>query len=305
MQEFTTALAPGKWLVDLVPVLRYLPEWFPGAGFHKLAKTWRASLGHLLNDPFDLVKKEVAQGTAPPSFATTLLQQSESWTEEDETKWKYATSAIYAAGAEASSCALSTFFLAMTLFPDVQRKAQAELDSVIGRGSRLPELEDRANLPYLDALSKEMYRWNPTGSISIPHRLMQDDVYNGQFIPKGTTVLVNVWHILQDPSRYPDPSDFKPERFFPENSHGKINPDPHTVIFGSGRRGCPGQLFADASLFILLATTLALYDLAGPVGRDGEPIKVEPKFKPTMVSHPEPYECKITPRFPELKQMLS
>lgn len=55
--------------------------------------------------------------------------------------------------------ALYTFFLAMTLFPDVQKTAQAELDRVVG--DRLPSFGDRAHLPYIDALVKETLRWNP------------------------------------------------------------------------------------------------------------------------------------------------
>ena len=56
--------------------------------------------------------------------------------------------------------ALCSFFLAMLLYPDVQKKAQAELDRVVGN-DRLPNFNDRERLPYIDALVKETLRWNP------------------------------------------------------------------------------------------------------------------------------------------------
>ena len=88
--------------------------------------------------------------------------------------------------------ALHTFILAMVLVSDVQRKAQAELDRVVGF-ERLPEYEDRKNLPYIDALCKEVLRWHPIIPLGIPHRVTKDDIFDGYFIPAGTIVLGNAW----------------------------------------------------------------------------------------------------------------
>ena len=87
---------------------------------------------------------------------------------------------------------LHVFFLAMVLFPEAQRKAQEELDKVVG-SNRLPEYEDRENLPYVNALCKEVFRWHPIIPLGIPHRVTQDDVFNGYFIPAGTIVMGNAW----------------------------------------------------------------------------------------------------------------
>jgi cytochrome P450 len=87
---------------------------------------------------------------------------------------------------------LHTFFLAMVLFPDAQRKAQAELDEVVGL-DRLPEFSDRENLPYINALCKEASRWSPVLPLGIPHRVTKDDVYKDYFIPAGTIVFGNTW----------------------------------------------------------------------------------------------------------------
>ena len=87
---------------------------------------------------------------------------------------------------------MRAFLVAMAMFPDVQKKAQAELDAVVGRG-RLPETGDRGSLPYTDALVKELIRWHIVTPIGVPHRAVSDDEYNGYLIPAGATVLANVW----------------------------------------------------------------------------------------------------------------
>ncbi len=84
------------------------------------------------------------------------------------------------------------FFLAMARFPEVQRKAQYELDSVVGP-DRLPEFSDKPSLPYLSALVKELLRWHVVTPIGVPHRVMEDDEYRGEFIPGGATIFVNAW----------------------------------------------------------------------------------------------------------------
>ena len=107
------------------------------------------------------------------------------------------------------------FYLAMMTHPEVQRKAQAEIDRVIG-SDRFPTLADQPDLPYVDALVKEVLRWNPVtplgksavfpnhkpwfrerlstgGPPGVPHVVTTDDVYEGRFIPKGSTVIANIW----------------------------------------------------------------------------------------------------------------
>jgi cytochrome P450 len=80
----------------------------------------------------------------------------------------------------------------MALSPDVQRKAQQELDAVLGE-NRLPQCKDRENLPYIDALVKEVFRWHPVAPMGIPHVSTEDDICEGYFIPKGSSILTNLW----------------------------------------------------------------------------------------------------------------
>ena len=127
------------------------------------------------------------------------------------------------------------FFLAMILHPKVMKKAQEELDRVVGKGE-LPNFAHRDDLPYINAMVKEVLRWSPPVPFGMPVRAMQDDVYRGCFIPAGATVIGNAWAICRDPEVYPDPESFNPDRFLKD---GKINPlvfNPEDRVFGAGRR---------------------------------------------------------------------
>jgi cytochrome P450 len=137
----------------------------------------------------------------------------------------------------------------MMLYPDVQAKAQEELDRVVGR-DRLPDESDDAQLHYVKALSWEIFRWRSVAPMAAPHKSTADDEYRGMFIPKGSLLLPNVWSVLgrwlRTDSRShpincrlmlrnnygPDPEEFRPERFLKK---GGIR-DPTDVAFGFGRR---------------------------------------------------------------------
>jgi len=122
----------------------------------------------------------------------------------------------------------------MVVNPEAMKKAQEELDRVVGKGE-LPDFSHKDSLPYIDALVKEVFRWSPPFPFSAS-RAMQDDVYRGYFIPKGATVMQNVWAISRDPNVYLDPETFNPDRFLKD---GKINPlvfNPEDRVFGAGRR---------------------------------------------------------------------
>jgi hypothetical protein len=123
------------------------------------------------------------------------------------------TGVAYLAGSDTTVGAVIAFFLAMLVYPDVQAKAQAEVDRVVGR-ERLPELEDAENLPYVQAVASECLRWLPVlplcplfqgtaccictdraSRTAVAHSTTQDDEYKGYFIPKGSIVLGSVWYV--------------------------------------------------------------------------------------------------------------
>lgn len=100
----------------------------------------------------------------------------------------------YAAGADTSVSTLTTFILAMTLHPEAQKRAQAELDAVLG--DRLPTFADKDDLPYVTAIMKEVFRWIPVLPLAVPHRAIHSDRYKDFHIPAGASVLGNAWYVI-------------------------------------------------------------------------------------------------------------
>lgn len=88
-----------------------------------------------------------------------------------------------------------TAIIALLLHPEAQHRAQADLDAVTGR-VRLPTFEDRASLPYIDAICREAQRWQAVTPLSVYHTVSKDDVYEGMLIPKGVNVIPNAWYVL-------------------------------------------------------------------------------------------------------------
>jgi cytochrome P450 len=83
--------------------------------------------------------------------------------------------------------------LAMVLYPDIQKKAQDDIDRITG-GGRLPTFADKTSLPYIACVVWECLRWNPVTPMAVPHCVTEDDEYDGYRIPKGSTIIANVWY---------------------------------------------------------------------------------------------------------------
>ncbi|KLO09945.1 cytochrome P450 [Schizopora paradoxa] len=281
------------WIVDVIPALQYLPGWLPGMGFKKVAKQYHSVLYEFMERPFKFVKSRMAKSAAATSFVSSELESS-SGSPEEEHEIKWTTAALYGGGADTSVAVMQTFILAMTLHPEVVRKAQAEIDSVIG-ADRLPQLSDRPSLPYLDAVIKETLRWNVAAPLSLPRATGEDDEYNGYFIPKGAVIFPNVWQMCHDPSLYHDSFAFKPERFLPSGGR-EPELDPRNFAFGFGRRICPGKELGDASLYVAFSTVLAVFNISKARDSAGRLTEPEVEYLPGVVSHPKKFQCSINPR---------
>ncbi|KDQ11849.1 hypothetical protein BOTBODRAFT_34941 [Botryobasidium botryosum FD-172 SS1] len=280
--------APGAVLVDTFPILRHVPSWFPGAGFKRHAKILRQKVDTMFDVPFNRVKTNMAAGIAIPSFTLENLQDGI----YDESDQLASAGSMYIAAVDTTVAALASFVLAMALYPDVQRKAQAEIDEVVKHGA-LPTFEDRDRLPYIGLLIKELQRWKPVLNLGVLHFATTDDDYDGYFIPKGTTVLPNVWAVTQDESNYKDPNRFWPERF--ENPE-TAELDPYKYAFGFGRRMCPGMNFADATIYITVASILAAFNISKPRDENGNEVELDVPYTQGLIACPENFKCIIRPR---------
>ncbi|CAE6456849.1 unnamed protein product, partial [Rhizoctonia solani] len=157
------------------------------------------------------------------------------------------------AAADTSHASLMSFVLAMVQHPHVQARAQEEIDQVTG-SERLPNMADKESMPYVRCIVREVLRWLPPLPLGVPRATTKDDEYRGYLIPKGSIIMTNAWAMSRDESLYKSPETFDPERF--------LNLDaPSAPAFGFGRRSCPGNHYAEASLFILIASILAVFDI--------------------------------------------
>jgi cytochrome P450 len=172
------------------------------------------------------------------------------------------------------------WMLAMVAFPETQRRAQAELDSVVGR-SRVPSFSDLPSLPYLRAMVKEVLRWRSVLPVGIPHCSLADDWYEGMFIPKGTMCLVNVAACNHDPAVYgADAARFDPARHLGADGSALAPGPPDTqdeghVVYGFGRRICVGRHVANDTMFIAYAVMLWAMDLAPGKDEQGRDVPVD------------------------------
>ncbi|KAK7047907.1 hypothetical protein VNI00_006235 [Paramarasmius palmivorus] len=295
MSGFALASEPGRWWVDSFPILKHVP----GASFKRTAAKMRQDLDKLYDVPYEYVKRKLVNGAPISSFVSTYLDEKESTsvtptlTEQDDELVKAFAASLYSGGAETSPSAIISFILAMCMYPDVQARAQAEIDKYLAdEGKVLPSLEDRdkVELEYVMGVMLEVWRWNPSVPLGLPHLATQDDVYNGYFIEKGTVVWANIWSILHDEELFPNPFEFKPERYI-SNPKAK---EAVGVAFGFGRRLCPGVHLAEHSIWLFIATALAVFEFKFPDQK-----KQEVEYH-GFISHPSPFSCDIKPRNKEI-----
>lgn len=297
MVGFSLSSVPMSWAVDIIPPLQYLPESFPGATFKKTARKWRKLIHSAAYIPYRFVQRQMAAHKHRQSFVSGLIQELKqgengqiSGEDEEAVVWSAAT--LYGAASDTTVITLTSFALAMIRFEHVQRKAQEEIDRVVGT-DRLPTVGDRENLPYVDAIVKEASRWWPVAPMGFPHTVTEDLEFNGLYIPKGASIIAAIWWFLHDPDVYADPESFDPDRFLPPRNE----PDPTTEVFGYGRRICPGRFFADSSLFLNIAQSLAAFNITKAVGEDGKAVEVDNvKPKPGILTYLTEFKARVEPR---------
>ncbi|KIK95876.1 hypothetical protein PAXRUDRAFT_826569 [Paxillus rubicundulus Ve08.2h10] len=278
-------------LCSTFPFLKKLPAWFPFMGF----KSQAAECAKLANDgrygSYAWVKQQVDKGTAAPSMVSNAITQyrlnDDSKDPELVEAVRDSAATLYLASVETTYAVLLLFVYHMMMHPEVQVRAQAEIDRVVGP-QRLPNFGDRPALPYIDALLRETLRCRPVPPVGLPHATSEDDTYKGYYIPKGATIMVNVWAISQNETKYPNASAFLPERFL--KSDGTLSDDNLSWIFGFGRRICPGRHLADGSLWCAMVSILTMFTIEKTEAPE------EIKWTTGGTIYPLPFPCKFAPR---------
>ncbi|CUS13703.1 unnamed protein product [Tuber aestivum] len=270
----------GTWIVDSFPLLNYLPTFVApwkriGDNFYNWAEKM-----HTFNRDEALQRKgwnwtkEIARTKEAQNVSPLELA--------------FMVGFLYEAGSDSTTIALEIFILALLKHPEALKRAQEELDRVVGP-DRLPTFDDKDNLPYVCNCVDEVLRWRSPSAGGVPHVVEEDDEYMGYRIPKGAIVVGNLWSIHQDPEAYPNPTKFMPERWDDrENVH---------YGFGFGRRACPGRHISSNSLFVNYARILWGFNVEYAKNSDGTVIPVDEwNMTQGFMSRPVRYKASITPR---------
>ena len=180
--------------------------------------------------------------------------------------------------------------------PEKMKRAQADLDEVVGRNRRVEE-SDTERLPYLCAVVKEVFRLHPAVPFLIPHRADERCEISGFVIPKHSQIIVNVWAIGRDPAIWNEPSKFVPERFIDSKMSSVDYRGQHfeLIPFGAGRRICVGLPLASRMIHLVLASLLHSFDWTLPKGT--VQLDMTEKFGITMAKA-VPLEAIPTARLP-------
>jgi len=295
-------------LVDFFPWLRILPDFM--LPIRKKAKELHRKEKELYMGHWLKAKQETLAGTIMRCFAEDLVevQKKEGF---DDDQACYITGTLLEAGSDTTSSTLYAFVQAMVLYPEVQKKAQEEIDRVVG-SKRMPTMDDEKDLQYVRQIVKESLRWMPTTIMgAVPHAVTTDDWYEGYLIPKNAGVVNNVWAIHMDPKRYPDPRTFNPDRYkddFQSLADAAANPDPSKrdqFTFGAGRRICPGIHVAERSLFLGVSRMLWAFNITPALDKNGKPIMPKAHdLTQGFVCQPVEFPVTITPRDESRKQMV-
>lgn len=296
-------ISPGRYLAESIPALKYVPS---------AIAPWKAEVMRMADVGFRLfwdqcriVRKKMLDGKAPNCFAAHIWSIRDEY-ELTDREIAFNTGSLFGAGSDTSAATIQSFILAMTVFgKEVLPKAWEELDRVVG-SDRSPTWSDEVSLPYVRAIIKETMRWRPVAVLGgQPHASIKDDTYNGYFIPKGATMLGNLWAIHQNPLDFPQPDYFRPERYL----DGSLSHYPQTQghsSFGWGRRVCPGQLVAEQGLFITISRILWGFKISPAIDeKTGKEITPDiNNYSDGFNSKPLPFKCKIEPRGDKYLQIM-
>ncbi|KAL1859820.1 hypothetical protein Daus18300_009410 [Diaporthe australafricana] len=299
-REFMNCTGPMSNLVDFIPLLQHLPSQMRTRG-RMLHQDLVDVYGGLING----IDRRMHSGEdVPECLAKTMLQVRD--TEQlDHLDMAITASAFMIGGVETTASIMQWFSALIPAYPDIQKRAQEELDRVVGR-SRLPTVEDEINLPYIHAIVKEVERcYNPFW-LGTPHVASEDFTYNGMFIPKDTVMVLNTWTMHHDEGRHHNPMEFNPDRYINDSltaAQSTNLTDPYERdhwMFGAGRRICPGMIVAEREIWLTISRLIWAFNLEQV---PGHPIDLR-EYDGLSGRSPVPFHIRLVPRHGNVKRVL-
>ncbi|GKV29824.1 hypothetical protein SLEP1_g38716 [Rubroshorea leprosula] len=290
-------LAGAFAMADVLPFLR----WLDIGGYEKAMKKTAKDLDGILQEWLDEHKKKRNSGEKAKGehdFMDVMLSVLDDSEEipsyEADTIVKATCLGLILGGTDTNTVTLTWALSLLLNNRDVLKKAQEELDTRVGRERRVQE-SDLKDLVYLQAILKETLRLYPAATLSVPHESAEDCTTGGYHVPAGTRLIVNLYKLHRDPNVWPNPYEFKPERFRTTHKHVDVRGQNFELIpFGSGRRVCPGISFALQVLQLTLANLLHSFEITTALD---EPVDMTENAGLTNLKA-TPLEVLLTPRLP-------
>ncbi|GIY60315.1 cytochrome P450 2U1 [Caerostris darwini] len=281
-RTFSRNLKNMSYMVEIFTGVRHMLVGFPFTSaialFGRSYKKGRDALQKFTDDVVDDKVKKF-DPNHPDCYVDEYLRQRNellkknnnigSFTDE---RLKANAMTLFFEGTESSSSTIVSLLLELTKHPDVQKKIQQELDSVVGR-ERLPSWLDKPNLPYLDATLQELYRFGSLFLVTTMYSNFKETTIEGYKIPKRSVIVSNLYSIHFDPKLYPNPETFEPKRFL--NDEGKRIKVEGPFLFGLGKRACIGESLAQMEIFLVISSLLQSFTM--PHAKDTRSFRLIPR----------------------------
>ncbi|XP_060221895.1 cytochrome P450 2J3-like isoform X1 [Meriones unguiculatus] len=222
------------------------------------------------------------------AFLKEMTKYPDNTTSFNEKNLICSTLDLFLAGTETTSTTLRWALLYMALYPEVQEKVQAEIDSVIGQG-RLPSLADRDTMPYTNAVIHEVQRMGNIIPFNVPREVAVDTKFAGFDLIKGAMFLTNLTALHRDPKEWATPDVFNPEHFL---ENGQFKKRESFLPFSMGKRACLGEQLAKSELFIFMTSLIQKFTLKPPANE-----KLRQQFRVSITIAPVSYRICAVPRW--------
>jgi cytochrome P450 len=196
---------------------------------------------------------------------------------------------LFVAGTETTATTLQWMMILLANHSDIQRRIHEEIDKVVPR-SRLPSLDDKANLPLVEASILELMRIKTLVPLAVPHKTIGETYVDGYYVPPNTTILVNLFSAHMDPEIWHDPENFHPDRFL--DSSGSVINKELVIPFSIGKRSCLGELLARQEIYLFMTGLLQHFDILPPVGQT----TVDSKGTIGITNSPAEYNVRLVKR---------
>ncbi|KAF2154543.1 cytochrome P450 [Myriangium duriaei CBS 260.36] len=296
-----TQMSPAGPITNVItPLWNYLP---------RVINPWKRAeiIRHDVQEAWWLkrlqeVRQQMELGIARPSFTRQYLESEKTSSLDGDTEASKALGMMALVGVFTVAGPLYYFLLSMIHHPLVQQKAQEEIDTVLE--GKAPTLSDMPKLPYLRAVICEVMRWKPNVPTGVAHEVEADQEYNGCFIEKGTRILPLDIAFLRNPVKYPDPENFRPERWvekgWPTYQEPLTQyPNVRTLTsFGWGHRQCLGMSVTQDELFVACGNVLWGFNLKKKIDpKTGLELDAPlDKSNSLLIIKPDPWEMAFHPR---------